>query len=155
MFRTTKSWRIYNSFIVHNFTLTGILVLQVAGVSGGSYQVPPEDYTMQAWLACLCCFWPIGLMAVLRAYEVTLFQILLSPMFLIKRFIFKLTGFFIKKSFSNVSYVLLLFFKLTSYLARVGGVECKWSRVIIIRCVIYLGSYTRCHIMFMKQVKVL
>lgn len=60
-------------------------MLQVTEVGGCSYRVPPEDYTLQAWLACLCCFWPIGLMAVLRAYEVPRLHILLSPAFLIKK----------------------------------------------------------------------
>jgi len=34
-----------------------------------AYQVPPQDYTTSAWLACLCCFWPTGLIAIMRASE--------------------------------------------------------------------------------------
>ncbi|KAK3603614.1 hypothetical protein CHS0354_017332 [Potamilus streckersoni] len=33
------------------------------------YQVPPPDYTVSAWLACLCCFWPTGLIAIIKAHE--------------------------------------------------------------------------------------
>ncbi|KAL3832572.1 hypothetical protein ACJMK2_024205, partial [Sinanodonta woodiana] len=33
------------------------------------YQTPPPDYTVSAWLACLCCFWPTGLIAIIKAHE--------------------------------------------------------------------------------------
>ncbi|WAQ94512.1 PRRT1-like protein [Mya arenaria] len=30
---------------------------------------PPTDYSTQAWIACLCCFWPTGLLAIMKANE--------------------------------------------------------------------------------------
>jgi len=47
----------------------GLQVTQV-GPGGPVYQTAPVDYTTQAWIACLCCFWPTGLLAILKANEV-------------------------------------------------------------------------------------
>ncbi|XP_067037525.1 proline-rich transmembrane protein 1-like isoform X1 [Acropora muricata] len=30
----------------------------------------PEDHCMLAWFACLCCFWPVGIMAVIKSNQV-------------------------------------------------------------------------------------
>ncbi|XP_031570744.1 proline-rich transmembrane protein 1-like [Actinia tenebrosa] len=32
--------------------------------------VPPPDYQALAWFACLCCCWPLGLVAIIRSNEV-------------------------------------------------------------------------------------
>lgn len=47
-------------------------MFQVAQPAPGAmyYQSAPYDYTTQAWIACLCCFWPTGLFAILKANEV-------------------------------------------------------------------------------------
>jgi len=46
--------------------MAGIVITQVADVG---YNAPPQDYTTQAWLSCLCCFWPTGILAIMRANE--------------------------------------------------------------------------------------
>lgn len=30
----------------------------------------PEDYRTLAWFACLCCFWPVGIIAVIKSNQV-------------------------------------------------------------------------------------
>ncbi|XP_015761669.1 PREDICTED: proline-rich transmembrane protein 1-like isoform X1 [Acropora digitifera] len=30
----------------------------------------PEDHSILAWFACLCCFWPVGIIAVLKSTQV-------------------------------------------------------------------------------------
>ena len=37
---------------------------------GMTVQGAPIDYTTQAWVACLCCFWPTGLLAIMKASQV-------------------------------------------------------------------------------------
>ncbi|WAQ94544.1 PRRT1-like protein [Mya arenaria] len=46
---------------------SNVVVAQVGG--GPIYQTSPQDYTTQAWIACLCCFWPTGLLAIMKASE--------------------------------------------------------------------------------------
>ncbi|XP_060570977.1 proline-rich transmembrane protein 1-like [Ruditapes philippinarum] len=43
----------------------------VAQVGGGNHAIQPApiDYSTQAWIACLCCFWPTGLIAIMKASE--------------------------------------------------------------------------------------
>ncbi|KAL4238706.1 response to biotic stimulus [Mactra antiquata] len=49
---------------------SNVVVTQVGGYGpGATYQAPPHDYTTQAWIACLCCFWPTGILAIMRASE--------------------------------------------------------------------------------------
>lgn len=33
-------------------------------------QIPPPDYQALSWFACLCCCWPIGIVAILKSNEV-------------------------------------------------------------------------------------
>ncbi|XP_052222497.1 proline-rich transmembrane protein 1-like isoform X2 [Dreissena polymorpha] len=54
---------------VNSSTSNNVVVTQVGGATGPIYQTLPHDYTTQAWLACLCCFWPTGLLAILKASE--------------------------------------------------------------------------------------
>jgi len=48
---------------------SGVVVQQVQASGQAVYNTPPQDYTTQAWLACLLCFWPTGLMAIFKANE--------------------------------------------------------------------------------------
>lgn len=52
-----------------NYSSNNVVVTQVGVGNAPVYNMPPQDYTTQAWLACLCCFWPTGLLAILRANE--------------------------------------------------------------------------------------
>ena len=34
----------------------------------------PEDHCLLAWLACLCCFWPVGIIAVIKSIRVRYYK---------------------------------------------------------------------------------
>ncbi|KAH3717154.1 hypothetical protein DPMN_059934 [Dreissena polymorpha] len=57
---------------VNSSTFNNVVVTQVGGGPGPIYQTVPHDYTTQAWIACLCCFWPTGLLVILKASEESL-----------------------------------------------------------------------------------
>ncbi|XP_045168716.1 proline-rich transmembrane protein 1-like [Mercenaria mercenaria] len=49
---------------------TNIVIAQISGGDNVYRSEPlPVDYTSQAWIACLCCFWPTGLVAIMKATE--------------------------------------------------------------------------------------
>merc|ERR1712179_482603 len=49
--------------------MNNVHVTQVGMVGGPVYQTAPADYTTQALVACLCCFWPTGIIAIMKASE--------------------------------------------------------------------------------------
>lgn len=47
-----------------------VVVAQIANLNVPTFQpIPPKDYTVHAWLVCIFCFWPIGIVAILKAFE--------------------------------------------------------------------------------------
>ena len=62
--------------LANNITL--ILHLQQPGnmVMGQVFQgtTIPEDHKALAWFSCLCCFWPVGMIAVLKSTEVRYYK---------------------------------------------------------------------------------
>ena len=50
----------------HIVLLTNTITITQVQQSGG---VAPQTNALIAWIACLCFFWPIGLVAVLKANE--------------------------------------------------------------------------------------
>ncbi|XP_022783540.1 proline-rich transmembrane protein 1-like isoform X2 [Stylophora pistillata] len=59
--------------VYHGAPAGGFLVTTQPGppfVVQGNVQASPPDYQGLAWFACLCCCWPVGILAILKSNEV-------------------------------------------------------------------------------------
>ena len=69
--------------LANNITL--ILHLQQPGNVGVGQVVQgttiPEGHKALTWFACLCCFWPVGIIAVLKSTEVRYYKYTLGMQF--------------------------------------------------------------------------